>query len=576
MSQFGGRSSAHAALFCQEIASNIFELLAPPLFMYDVEDWRNESRLASYRSEVRATLARAARTCKAFSSPALAILWQHLDDFAPLVNLFSQGRELIANRKERAFEEPISDSEWTRFKMYAWYVRELQHHGDPEPYDVYVYRLARLFEKNKDQPLLPRLERLCLFDVDSAGLVESALLSPNLRFISFRLSVDYDGDGHERETPAIEHLCSYLTRLEGVRLEHNSKVDAVPPDTLDLLCSISTLRHLAIGEGSFIDSCDLEKAHALHSLSAELVIEDPTQSEFGVFPALHRLALRGRPEHLATFFAGSSIPVLGSLTLEFIEDPPLADCVSSIFEHVPSKLTSLSLKRTRNKPEDYHAFLYTGRIPPPVILLEVLEHTFRFSALERVEIDFAFLPMVDDEIMECLLSAWPRLTELRIYPGFVDGDRIMPRPGFSYIGGTPTPQCPSERTLLKVAKRCPRLLHLELPRTTFFDAARLLDEVEQDMSHAGHGLRTLVFKSDTQEEQVLFDVARLIDRLFPRLEVPNGGLPYASGGFKIVQDFLLVLRAHRERVLSLQTSRVTARALQRGQTGGSIRSSSFA
>ena len=72
------------AIACQDIVESVCELLTPPFYLYQLCR-RDDDKEINQR-----TLARLARTCKAFSDPALRVLWRRLDYIYILLRLLPQ------------------------------------------------------------------------------------------------------------------------------------------------------------------------------------------------------------------------------------------------------------------------------------------------------------------------------------------------------------------------------------------------------------------------------------------------------------------------------------------------------
>ena len=87
--------SSRKALRLFEILLLIFEHVSPP------EDDSSEPNSA------RQTLAAAARVCKAFSEPALIVLWRRIDTLAPLVRLLAAAK--LTERDAMADESDFED-----------------------------------------------------------------------------------------------------------------------------------------------------------------------------------------------------------------------------------------------------------------------------------------------------------------------------------------------------------------------------------------------------------------------------------------------------------------------------------
>ena len=83
-------SSSHRALACYDVLIAIFDhFLASEDAWFDYDSSIGDSKAWYSRraeAERRATLARCARVCRAFSAPAIAVLWKDIDTLSPLVN----------------------------------------------------------------------------------------------------------------------------------------------------------------------------------------------------------------------------------------------------------------------------------------------------------------------------------------------------------------------------------------------------------------------------------------------------------------------------------------------------------
>ena len=72
------------ALRCQDILTEIFKHLSPGW----LDEWKRDPQCAQDQKTQRQALASAARVCRAFSDPALDVLWRALDDVQPVLWLF--------------------------------------------------------------------------------------------------------------------------------------------------------------------------------------------------------------------------------------------------------------------------------------------------------------------------------------------------------------------------------------------------------------------------------------------------------------------------------------------------------
>lgn len=79
------REAIHGSIFQnQSIWTKVFEIFAPD----SLDNTPSPSILNTPRWENRMALARAARTCRAFSGPALDVLWKDIEELPALLRLF--------------------------------------------------------------------------------------------------------------------------------------------------------------------------------------------------------------------------------------------------------------------------------------------------------------------------------------------------------------------------------------------------------------------------------------------------------------------------------------------------------
>ncbi|KAI0359226.1 hypothetical protein OH77DRAFT_1434524 [Trametes cingulata] len=557
----------------------------------DEKPTRVRPRLTATKLRLRVTLLHLSMTCKAFAEPALDALWMRLDDLHPFMRLTPKVRELNAepHLSEQDFDVAVDDDEWELFQRYARRVRVLHYHSPhsmSSPYDVVAW--TRLSRRAGGAPLFPRLR--CLRPVtvipSIIGLfLEAALLSPFLRRVSVRIMAEAtQGNSNEPALQAIKDLQSLMPRLERltINFERNSIQRMSLEPFVPTLCAFKQLRHLALKRECTLDHrglAQLSQLTSLEVLSTNIALPFdrdaplPPDLDFGAFPALRRVSLRGRAEHLAALFSGSQMPHLESLALQLVRrstglapDAAFAASVARILHAVPATLTSLTLTSMRR-----HAWLLDldgpdTREPLVALLAPALE---RMRGLRTLAVEFSCLPAVDDAAVAQMLDAWPALVELRIHGS------LRPGRGVGASGGALEPPLPTLHTLVTVATRYPKLRSLELPQTDVEMAGALAAEAASLTTH--HALQTLVLaphvddekdkddeddywerrrgkgkKARVDKEQWKFDVALLVDRLFPHLDLPPSthcdGLKWGA-----VLEYLVCMQAGRRHAQLLNT-----------------------
>ena len=101
----------HRALLCYDVLCTIFEqLAASEELWYDFDVSTGDASSWYERRadcEQRRTLARCARVCRAFFTPAVAVLWRDLDSLAPIARVVAASG---------ASDNDDSDSDTTRVR----------------------------------------------------------------------------------------------------------------------------------------------------------------------------------------------------------------------------------------------------------------------------------------------------------------------------------------------------------------------------------------------------------------------------------------------------------------------------
>lgn len=97
----------HAALQSEDILHEIFDYLIPPLIFseYHVKECEPDMK-------AQEVLYNAARTCKAFSEPALKQLWMHVPTLEALLGLFPSSVKVVS--ATAASDKDKGESVWVR------------------------------------------------------------------------------------------------------------------------------------------------------------------------------------------------------------------------------------------------------------------------------------------------------------------------------------------------------------------------------------------------------------------------------------------------------------------------------
>ncbi|TCD62847.1 hypothetical protein EIP91_006360, partial [Steccherinum ochraceum] len=138
----------------------------------------------------RRSLARLARTCKAFKEPALNVLWRELDSFVPLLALFPNALMKRSRRPGLGLSKTPEPADWERLLAYADRVRSITYN---EAYNNVAPTIFAVIEELRPkQFILPKLTALTWKAETAAGLERSRLfLNPGLQSLTIEMGNKY-------------------------------------------------------------------------------------------------------------------------------------------------------------------------------------------------------------------------------------------------------------------------------------------------------------------------------------------------------------------------------------------------
>ncbi|KAG8981339.1 hypothetical protein FRB90_007321 [Tulasnella sp. 427] len=154
-----------------------------------------------------------ARVCWLFWAPASRLVWRDVPWFSHLLRLFPEYRRAASCEYENEYVEyarfitELTPTSWTRFRLYAPFVRKLGINVEQENYDA----LIRLCIHSNGQLLLPHLQEIYIeVGFSEAGMVSAQgmqeifeiLLGPSLKAIDFR-DVGQGGASDEMALPSL-------------------------------------------------------------------------------------------------------------------------------------------------------------------------------------------------------------------------------------------------------------------------------------------------------------------------------------------------------------------------------------
>jgi len=438
-------------------------------------------------------LAGLARVCRAFSEPALDMLWKVLPCVMPLFNLLrieTRGSALLF------VDGAISDYDWSRFRHYAHRVRKLMAICPSHNHEFDPSVPSELLRRSEKQPLLPYLLQLaCPYPLLSA-FTSGSLIALAIMAIAPYSTLDQLLGAVALEAPQLQ--CLIL----------NSRASASPESSE--LNSVEHLKHLRMLR--MYDSVSALSVSALAtlpnlvdlsiSLDTAMVDDLATTAQF---PVLQRLTIRDGSisSVMHVLKAAITSPHFRSLTIgdtfRPLTLPPgtwrqfwqrLGDVL------VPERVRSLLRLNVKCKV-DVGAEVH----PNVATLMELIRPLLSLSQLEDVALILGGLRVrfsVDD--MRALASAWPRLLEFDLVH-----DNLINRPSVSM------------RALLEFARHCPRLQTLKM---SSLDVAALRAEELEGLPTLSHGLKVLDLYSDWQGLSMAekMQCARFLDRIFPNIQ----------------------------------------------------------
>lgn len=396
---------------------------------------------------------------------------------------------------------------WSRLKTYAARVRGVTF-SRKAGIDPSVW--LTILEQCQGAPLLPNLRKFHTIKLNTIHFIAlRAFASPSLRDVFLEFYEDLQGDQNPNAVapiaglalqecsiiaPEITQLCVYpdmsigrehlmclsrFTRMEKLYLSDHFSFDE------DLLLSLVSLRDL------------------MH-LKVSVVLRGSTDSaplDFSSgFQKLTELDIHGPPAHLARFILASSMPRLNNLSIWFGSHRPdgIEIALASICRHIdPHVLTHFEIQA-----ENF--------VQPPRFLMHLLEPLLPFANLEEVVVHIKALPLRDQDVVR-IARAWPKLRVLRLkesHATLLDPNR---EPG--------SVERPTVHALIALARHCPHLTCLCIPE---LDASVL--PLVGSVPLMAHGPLDLCIQNLVGTEDIVtqFDVAGILDRLFPRLDLEYG------------------------------------------------------
>ncbi|KAH7924922.1 hypothetical protein BV22DRAFT_1034622 [Leucogyrophana mollusca] len=393
----------HRSLQIPEILEIVISKLFEPHANEIVGDWYSD-----YNCEVRASLARLARTCCTFRDPALDVLWSSLKSFDPLIRCLPRDLWMHDDDGFLEFTRPLRASDWVIFQRYAQRVRIFGNDDsglplfESVPYDLVDALSGFLADGDCFLPNLRQLDWTCPqhdaydpSDVDYYPLLPF-FLSPCLTGISMGFGLTSVPTSLHVSVPLIKHFkCEETSeRLMGNISENISQwryleyveTGALSQEAITHLCSLKSLKHLGVR---------LDQHH--HYTYANF---PPTLESFAMFAPYGSLAacqqyLEG--VHLAAGRLSVTPPA---------DKVHTASAFEQLFAFLPSRFSTSNL-HTLELPSVLGTPC-TG-YPPLVWSLETIKPLFAFKNM-TVFHSRNYLPgKLSDSDVEKIALAWPQL-----------------------------------------------------------------------------------------------------------------------------------------------------------------------
>ncbi|TFK87394.1 hypothetical protein K466DRAFT_663044 [Polyporus arcularius HHB13444] len=503
-----GQRAVIQALENSDIMNVVIRCLTPDPLVEAEADRRAWLR----RRIAQKTLARTARTCRAFKNPALDMLWRSVDDIVHLLSIFPSFVPTAKNRNDHTFRRSITKDEWLHFEEYASRVRELRVKGDTFSMEPSVWSvLAR--HCCPEGALVPRCERLLNFHIaDPFAWTALAVLveSPNLRHLEID-TTEYSGASTETLQMLVSELTPIFSRLETLSLGVPWDVEDQPESPIPFW-EYSNLQSLSVNPSVRVTRSimrSLMDFPNLRSLSLALVdVEHGDQTLEDGFHQLKELTLSGMADRVHTLMQAVSPPCLETITVHFdvhlpqVHSERMKELVQRIYETLAPSVREVHLAfESGYIPAEYILFATATGLLSPLRDRNLRALTFHFHN--------HFTHILDHELQE-VAQTWPELTAFEFTYNADIRDHLAY--GKESLARIATPTIP---TIAAFAAAHPHLERLALPHLN----ARVippLGEIELE-----HPLQT--FAVAYHEASVPLCAAALaIDRLFPSLDMPEG------------------------------------------------------
>ncbi|RPD62560.1 hypothetical protein L227DRAFT_429714 [Lentinus tigrinus ALCF2SS1-6] len=317
-------------------------------------------RICSLANDL-SSLAMLARTCKDTHEPAICVLWEEVQDLAPLVQCFPHDSWSVVET-ELTFTRPLASEDWDRFLHYSRHIRNLRLRNPTRAsrYRVHSSVISTL-DASRPEPVLFPCVHIFEWDAEMLGyeLLDTCLgfLGAQVRYIHLghpHLCPDRPECGLRAGLSAIAHQ---FPSLEHVYLGHSfADVYRGPPPISEALLlpeRLSALRTFCI-YGFPIAEAVVYALATLPSLEI-LKVTLPFDSTWsGTFPSkafstVKQVFLRMTAPDYISFSAVAKFPSVGEAYLEVI-DVPKQSTTNGFYEAIRRQFSPRSLLQLEVSP----------------------------------------------------------------------------------------------------------------------------------------------------------------------------------------------------------------------------------
>ncbi|KAH9856728.1 hypothetical protein C2E23DRAFT_453452 [Lenzites betulinus] len=464
----------------------------------------------------RKTLAHLARVCRAFSDPALDVLWEVVEDVMPILSILPPF-EFLAD-ETYALSRDLTQPEWDRFQRYVQRVHTLSMSvfapSELEMISPSVWTfLARWCPPG--QGLLPRLRSLRWLTLTDPEPGCVLLLSPSLRHLYIHKQIDTSENAPKLWPNELIVEFAQMTvypQLESLHVDATRFLNDFPAPKISTLSPrLTHLQELVVDDRIFVNALfftTLATFRNLRKLKFWMRVFLPKNFSVspGSFNELRHLDLSADPLALDRFLKITSPQHLETLTVHVLDwfrctDDEAITHIHSVLSHMSFCTRKLSITLEQEGP----------RVPA------LLAPALAFWRLTHVEIILEeYIPelIVSNTELRAFADAWPHLVEFTL----ALKDTARPDDILTF------PDPPVPRTLVYFAERHPQLVSLTLP---FVSVGQIrdgilegLDAISAGRPHRLKYLRVCVVDivDDGMDAPMVRAFAIFVDRLFPHLD----------------------------------------------------------